>query len=69
MDAACTIPDDLFDEPVGRTAIRLYDSSRPCAKTKVTLQSNLFSFLLGGEKVVHRPGEPISILPSLNVQP
>ena len=61
MDAAFTIPHDLFDEPAGRTAIRFYDSSRPCVKTRVTLQTNLFSFLLEGEKTVHRPGEPITI--------
>ncbi|HWB94351.1 MAG TPA: AraC family transcriptional regulator [Puia sp.] len=66
MDKVITIPEDLFPEsdcaiPAGRTAIRLYDSMLPSLKTRVTIHKNLFSFLLEGEKVVHRPGNPIRI--------
>jgi AraC-like DNA-binding protein len=61
MSEGITIPGDLFDGSVGNTAIRLYDTGRPSARTRVTLQTNAFSFLLEGEKTVHRPGEPIRI--------
>jgi AraC-like DNA-binding protein len=61
MSKGFTIPKDLFDGSLGNTAIRLYDACRPSAKTRVTLQTNAFSFLLEGEKTVHRPGEPIRI--------
>ncbi|WP_188933082.1 helix-turn-helix domain-containing protein [Puia dinghuensis] len=61
-----TIPNDLFPfgdwpEFQARTAIRSYESGLPNAKTRVTLRTNLVSFLLEGEKTVHRPGEPMRI--------
>jgi AraC-like DNA-binding protein len=63
-----TIPQDLFTgenclAPGERTAIRVYDSPVPSVKSRVTMQKNLFSFLLEGEKVVHRPREPLHIYP------
>jgi AraC-like DNA-binding protein len=61
MDTGFTIPRDICEGMTGQTTIRLYDSIRPSGKTKVMLQTNLFSFLLEGEKTVHRPGEPIRI--------
>src|SRR5579859_1454873 len=66
MDKSITIPKDLFagdNWPAfrGRTDIRGYESEGPAVKTRVTLQVNLFSFLLEGEKTVHRWGEPIRI--------
>jgi len=66
MEKTITIPMDLFpvrDSPAfpGRTAIRIYDSAQSPSRTRVILKNNLFSFLLEGEKTVHRPGEPIHI--------
>ena len=66
MGKAITIPADLFLESEcpalpGRTAIWLYESEQPAVKTRVIMRKNLFSFLLEGEKLVHRPGDPISI--------
>jgi AraC-like DNA-binding protein len=61
MSMELTIPRDVCDREAGRTAIHLYESSQSGVKTRVTLQTNLFSFLLEGEKIVHRPGEPICI--------
>lgn len=67
MGKAITIPADLFPDKTcpelpGRTAIWLYDSTQPSVKTRVTIRKNLFSFLLEGEKVVHRPGDPRRIV-------
>jgi Raf kinase inhibitor-like YbhB/YbcL family protein len=68
MGKQLTIPTDLFpdgecvDLP-GRTAIWRYESVEPSMKTRVAVKRNLFSFLLEGEKVVHRPGDPIRVSP------
>lgn len=62
MPAFYTIPQDLFgDAGRSRMAVRVYESSRAHEKSRVTMQKNLFSFLLEGEKVVHRSGEPLRI--------
>ncbi|HXO74941.1 MAG TPA: AraC family transcriptional regulator [Puia sp.] len=65
MSAIFTIPQDLFAEgcpvPLEKTAIRIYESSHASIKSRVSMQKNLFSFLLEGEKAVHRPGEPLRI--------
>ena len=63
-----TIPQDLFirdgqPPPTERTAIRLYNTPSPSAKTRVKLNKNLFSFLLEGEKTIHRPGNTIRVTP------
>jgi len=63
-----TIPTDLFAGatcPVSpeKIGIRIYDSKLPSSKSRVTITNNLFSFLLEGEKVVHRPGTPLRIFP------
>ncbi|MBS1603241.1 MAG: helix-turn-helix transcriptional regulator [Bacteroidetes bacterium] len=63
-----TIPTDLFagedctvsPEKIG---IRIYESSLPSTKSRVTITNNLFSFLLEGEKLVHRPGKPLRVFP------
>ena len=44
-----------------RTSIHLYESSQAAEKTRFTVENNLFSFLLEGEKRVHLQGEPIHI--------
>src|SRR6185312_5393485 len=67
MGKPISIPTDLFPdgecpEFPGRTALWRYDSARPSIKTRVTIRKNLFSFLLEGEKVVHRPGDPIRVV-------
>src|ERR1700744_1370285 len=66
MSQPFTIPQDLFPAenfctPTSRTAIRLYDTTVSHIKARVTMNKNLFSFLLEGEKGVHRPGQPIRI--------
>ena len=66
MGKSITIPADLFLESEcpalpGRTAMWLYESEQPAVKTRVIMRKNLFSFLLEGEKLVHRPGDPIRI--------
>jgi AraC-like DNA-binding protein len=63
-----TIPTDLFAGescPVSpeKFGVRLYESSLPSTKSRVTITNNLFSFLLEGEKLVHRPGKPLRIFP------
>jgi len=63
-----TIPTDLFAGetcPVSpeRIGIRLYESALASSKSRVTITNNLFSFLLEGEKLVHRPGAPLRIFP------
>lgn len=68
MAKMISIPTDLFPdgecpEFPGRTALWRYDNAQPSIKTRVTIKKNLFSFLLEGEKVVHRPGDPIRIAP------
>ena len=49
--------------PPEKIGIRVYESALSSTKSRVTLTSNLFSFLLEGEKVLHRPGEPLRIFP------
>ncbi len=66
MSTIFAIPQDLFagesfPVPLKKTAIRIYEGSHPSIKSRVSLQKNLFSFLLEGEKVVFRPGEPLRI--------
>jgi len=61
-----TIPKDLFLPgdcvvPEGSTAIRVYESTQASLKTRVEIRKNLFSFLLEGEKALHRPGDPIRV--------
>ena len=70
MGKQISIPVDLFPESEceypefpGRTALLRYEGVRSSSKTRVTIKKNLFSFLLEGEKVVHRPGDPIRISP------
>src|ERR1700759_1825904 len=68
MGKQISIPADLFPdgecpEFPGRTAILRYNNAQPSLKTRVTIRKNLFSFLLEGEKVVHRPGDPIRVQP------
>lgn len=68
MGKSISIPLDLFPngecpEFPGRTALWRYESVQASIKTRVTVKKNLFSFLLEGEKVVHRPGDPMRILP------
>ena len=63
-----TIPTDLFcgeDCPVSpeKIGIRIYESSVPSTKSRVTITNNLFSFLLEGEKMVHRPGKSLRVFP------
>lgn len=63
-----TIPTDLFAGetcPVSpeKLGIRIYESSLPSTKSRVTITSNLFSFLLEGEKLVHHPGKPLRVFP------
>ena len=63
-----TIPTDLFAGetcPVSpeKIGIRIYESALPSSKSRVTITNNLFSFLLEGEKLVHRPGAPLRIFP------
>jgi AraC-like DNA-binding protein len=63
-----TIPGDLFAGetcPVSpeKIGIRIYESSLPSTKSRVTITNNLFSFLLEGEKLVHRPGRPLKVFP------
>jgi len=67
MGKTISIPTDLFPdgecpEFPGRTALWRYDSTQSSIKTRVTIRKNLFSFLLEGEKVVHRPGDPIRVV-------
>ena len=77
MSTIFTIPQDLFTTgtrpanptdtvanrpaPPQKAAVRIYESSHPSVKSRVSIQKNLFSFLLEGEKVVHRPGDPLRI--------
>ena len=61
-----TIPNDLFPRdicpvPIDKTAIRFHYSSLPAVKNRITINKNLFSFLLEGEKVLHRPGKPLKV--------
>lgn len=61
-----TIPEDLFLPgdcviPDASTAIRVYESTQSALKTRVAIRKNLFSFLLEGEKALHRPGDPIRV--------
>jgi AraC-like DNA-binding protein len=58
-----TIPGDLFPQEgkFDRTAILGYRSSITAQKTRITLNTNLFSFLLEGEKTVHYSGKTIRI--------
>ena len=63
-----TIPSDLFAGetcPVSpeKLGIRIYESALPSSKSRVTITNNLFSFLLEGEKLVHRPGKPLRVFP------
>ena len=67
MGKQISIPVDLFPdgecrEFPGRTALWRYDNAQSSIKTRVTIKKNLFSFLLEGEKIVHRPGDPIHIV-------
>jgi AraC-like DNA-binding protein len=60
------IPNDLFPRdicpvPIDKTAIRFHYSSLPAVKNRIVINKNLFSFLLEGEKVLHRPGKPLKI--------
>lgn len=48
-------------EPV---SISRYSSKVPSAKNRITLQQNLFSFLLEGEKTVYYAGTTVQIKPS-----
>ena len=66
MGKTISIPADLFPDSEcpefpGRTALWLYNSTQSCIKAQVMMKKNLFSFLLEGEKTVHRPGDPIRI--------
>ena len=68
MKNTFTIPEDLFPRdlcpiPIDKTAIRFHHTSLPSVKNRLTVNKNLFSFLLEGEKVLHRPGQPIRIHP------
>jgi AraC-like DNA-binding protein len=54
-----TIPTDLFPRdicpvPIDKTAIRFHYTSLPVVKNRIKINKNLFSFLLEGEKVLHR---------------
>jgi len=60
MKRIFTIPNDLFPRdispvPIDKTAIRFHYSSLPAVKNRIIINKNLFSFLLEGEKVLHRP--------------
>jgi AraC family transcriptional regulator, exoenzyme S synthesis regulatory protein ExsA len=59
-----TIPNDLFPRdicpvPIDKTAIRFHYTSLSVVKNRIIINKNLFSFLLEGEKVLHRPGKPL----------
>ena len=61
-----TIPEDLFPRdlcpiPIDKTAIRFHYSSLPAVKNRIIANKNLFSFLLEGEKILHRPGRPLRV--------
>jgi len=63
-----TIPQDIFIKdrqplPFGKTGIHLYNNSSPSPRSRITLNNNLFSFLLEGEKIVHYSGKTIRIDP------
>ena len=63
-----TIPEDIFPRdlcpiPIDRTAVRFHRTSSPAVKNRIVINKNLFSFLLEGEKVLHRPGKPLKIHP------
>jgi AraC family transcriptional regulator, exoenzyme S synthesis regulatory protein ExsA len=63
-----TIPEDIFPRdlcpiPIDRTAVRFHRTSLPAVKNRIVVNKNLFSFLLEGEKVLHRPGTPLKIRP------
>ena len=63
-----TIPEDIFPRdicpiPIDRTAVRFHRTSSPAVKNRIVINKNLFSFLLEGEKVLHRPGSPLKICP------
>jgi AraC family transcriptional regulator, exoenzyme S synthesis regulatory protein ExsA len=63
-----TIPEDIFPRdlcpiPIDRTAVRFHRTSSPAVKNRIVVNKNLFSFLLEGEKVLHRPGKPLKIHP------
>ena len=66
MKNVFTIPNDLFPRdvcpvPIDKTAIRFHYSSLPAVKNRIVINKNLFSFLLEGEKVLHRPAKPLKI--------
>ena len=66
MKNVFTIPNDLFPRdicpvPIDKTAIRFHYSSLPMVKNRIVVNKNLFSFLLEGEKVLHRPGKALNI--------
>lgn len=69
MRPIITIPRDLFAErtvpaePLGATGLRLYESSQPSEKSRVMVKQHFFSFILEGEKLIHRKGEPLRISP------
>lgn len=61
-----TIPDDIFPRdlcpvPIDKTAIRFHYTTLPMVKNRIRINKNLFSFLLEGEKVLHRPGKPLKV--------
>ncbi len=66
MKNIITIPDDIFPRdicpvPIDKTAIRFHYTALPAVKNRIIINKNLFSFLLEGEKVLHRPGKPLRI--------
>jgi AraC-like DNA-binding protein len=68
MGKSFNIPDDIVfsvDCPptplTGKTVVWRYSATQPGSKTRVSVNKNLFSFLLEGEKIVHLPGETIRI--------
>ena len=68
MKDILTIPEDIFPRdlcpiPIDRTAVRFHRTSLPVVKNRIVINKNLFSFLLEGEKVLHRPGKPLNVRP------
>lgn len=68
MKDILTIPEDIFPRdlcpiPIDRTAVRFHRTSLPVVKNRIVINKNLFSFLLEGEKILHRPGKPLKICP------
>lgn len=61
-----TLPQDLClkdGQSFKKIAIRMYNTSSPSRRSRITLDKNLFSFLLEGEKTVHYSDKTIRIDP------